>query len=88
MDTSFDFGRLKSMSTDSIPEDLGKGGLEEVIYWSQSAITPDQITQVVLAFNRTIDKHPEQLDNIYQHQVQVEAFNQKASSCIHIVSRF
>lgn len=43
IDTSFDFAKLRSLQSSFLPEDLGKGGLAEVIYWSQNISTPEQV---------------------------------------------
>jgi len=43
IDTSFDFAKLRNQHSAFLPEDLGKGGLTEVIYWSQNISTPEQV---------------------------------------------
>ena len=52
IDTGIDFSKLRQTSGAHIPERLGEGGIEEVLYWSQSASTPEQIRALVVAFNR------------------------------------
>lgn len=43
---------MREMNTTYIPEDLGKGGIEEVLYWSQNVSTPEQIRTIVAVFNK------------------------------------
>lgn len=52
IDTGLDFSKLREMNTTYIPEDLGKGGIEEVLYWSQNVSTPEQIRTIVTVFNQ------------------------------------
>ena len=46
-----DFRKLKEQAK-FIPEDVGKGGFDEVVYWSQNAQTPEQIFELIRVFNR------------------------------------
>jgi hypothetical protein len=40
IDTDFDFSKMRELHTTYIPEKLGEGGIEEVLYWSQTVATP------------------------------------------------
>lgn len=74
------------MNSDNIPEELGRGGLEEVLYWSQSAVTPEQITHVLTAFNKTAKIHPEQLQNIGSHKIYLDDFNIRVTGNIYLLN--
>jgi hypothetical protein len=39
IDTNIDYAKLKSESTHFMPDEIGTGGFDEVLYWSQTVKT-------------------------------------------------
>ncbi len=52
MELNKDYRKIRQQSI-VIPKDVGKGGFDEVVYWSEFAKTPEQIVDLVKVFNRT-----------------------------------
>lgn len=65
MDMNKDFRKMK-LESRIIPEDVGKGGFDEIVYWSQGAKTPEQIVDLVRAFNRV--PYPKKIDDMFSFE--------------------
>lgn len=51
MELNKDYRKIRQESQ-FIPQDIGKGGFDEVVYWSEFAKTPEQVLELVKVFNR------------------------------------
>jgi len=47
-----DFRKQHEKYKNTIPDDIGKSGFNELVYWSQNAQTPEQIADMVKKFNK------------------------------------
>lgn len=65
-----DFRKIREESK-FIPEDVGRGGFDEVVYWSDNARSPDQILSMLKVFNRV------EVPEVVQDEFRFQEFGSK-----------